>query len=293
MWLRIQQFVIIFLSLTALSSCEESADEVAPENELSMEERWMSEICSSKYNGRKAGTIGCEQVASFIIGQLDSMGYEVCEQPFRLKDSLDLKNIYVHIRGKSDSLLVLGAHYDGAVQGENYSAADDNGSGVVTLLSICDFFSKQTNSDNLHYSVLFAFWAAEEVTIKAAFNGSRFFVRHYEDKEKVRYYCNLDCFARKGQDLFFYYSPLSSKVADHINNCLLNYYTPGFKILVKESDKKNSDFVSFHEAGIPFFGWNDIITSGFVHSQNDNIEHISFEKIRAVCELTSRLIQLL
>ena len=293
MWLRIQQFVIIFLSLTALSSCEESADEVAPENELSMEERWMSEICSSKYNGRKAGTIGCEQVASFIIGQLDSMGYEVCEQPFRLKDSLDLKNIYVHIRGKSDSLLVLGAHYDGAVQGENYSAADDNGSGVVTLLSICDFFSKQTNSDNLHYSVLFAFWAAEEVTIKAAFNGSRFFVRHYEDKEKVRYYCNLDCFARKGQDLFFYYSPLSSKVADHINNCLQSYYTSGFKILVKESDKNNSDFVIFHEAGIPFFGWNDIITFGFVHSQNDNIEHISFEKIRAVCELTSRLIQLL
>ena len=38
MWLRIQQFVIIFLSLTALSSCEESADEVAPENELSMDE---------------------------------------------------------------------------------------------------------------------------------------------------------------------------------------------------------------------------------------------------------------
>lgn len=293
MWFRIQKVFFILLSLTILSSCEESVDEVVLGKELSKEEQWMSEICSSKYNGRKAGSIGCEQVSSYIAGQLDSLGYIVCEQPFRLKDSLDLKNIYVQIRGKSDSLLVIGAHYDGAVQGANYPAADDNGSGVVTLLSICDYFSKQLNSNNLHYSVLFAFWAAEEVTLKAAFNGSRYFVRHFEDIDKVLYYCNLDCFARKGQDMFFYYSPSTSIVVDMLNYSLNNYNTQGFKILVKERDKNNSDYVSFHEVGIPYFGWNDIITSNYIHSSNDNIDNISFEKIRTVCELTSRLIQLL
>ena len=290
---KIQHTFLILLSLIILSSCQEPIEEVVQEEDLSIDEQWMREICSSKYNGRKAGSIGCEQVASYIIDQLDSLGYKVYEQPFRLKDSLDLKNIYVCIGGESDSLLVIGAHYDGAVDGALYPAADDNGSGVVTLLSICDYFSKQANRENLHYSVLLAFWAAEEVTIKSAFNGSRYFVNHFEDIKKVRYYCNLDCFARKEQDVFFYFSPFASLVADRLNNTMQNYHTQGFQIILKENDKANSDYVSFSGAGIPYFGWNDINTSGFIHSQNDNIGHISFEKIRTVCELTSRLIQLL
>lgn len=291
MYFRIQHAFLILLSLTILCSCQEPIDETAHDENLPLDEQWMREICSGKYEGRKAGFAGCEQVASFIVSQLDSLGYTVYEQPFRLKDSLNLKNIYARIGGESDSLIVIGAHYDGAVQGSNYQAADDNGSGVVTLLSICDYFSKQANSKNLHYSVLFAFWAAEEVTIKSAFNGSRYFVNHFEDIKKVRYYCNLDCFARKEQNLFFYYSPLDSLVAERLNSAVHSYHTQSFQIIFKENDKANSDYVSFNAASIPYFGWNDIDTSGFVHSRNDHIGHISFEKIRTVCELTSFLIR--
>ncbi|MBQ5943981.1 MAG: M28 family peptidase [Bacteroidales bacterium] len=287
MWVKIQVAISGLLALIMICSCKKDG----PERVLTLDETRLNELCTSKFNGRRAGTEGCDNAARYLIEQLESSGYEVFVQQFRFKDAMDLKNIYVMIPGKSDSLLVVGAHYDGAVEGKHYQAADDNGSGVVTLLSVCEYFSHSSHIESLHYSVIFAFWAAEELTKGTVYNGSRYFVSNFKERKKIRYYCNLDCFARKGQDLMFYYSPSASYVLDRVGDYLHDYMTPGFHLLVKESEKMNSDHVSFGEKGIPFFGWNDINTSGFAHTKDDSVEKISFDKIRTVSKLTSHIIE--
>lgn len=287
MWVKIRVILPWLLAISVLCSCKKGD----PERVLTLDEIRLKELCSSNFNGRRAGTAGCDNAARYLIDQLESSGYEVFVQQFRFKDAMDLKNIYVVIPGKSDSLLVVGAHYDGAVEGKHYQAADDNGSGVVTLLSVCDYFSLSSHRENLHYSVIFAFWAAEELTKGSVYNGSRYFVRNFKEWKMIRYYCNLDCFARKGQDLMFYYSPSASDVLDKVGEYLHDYTTSGFHLFVKESEKLNSDHMSFREKGIPFIGWNDINTSGFVHTKDDSVEKISFDKIRTVSKLTSYIIE--
>lgn len=218
------------------------------------------------------------------------MGYEVILQDFVYKDSLNLRNLYVIHEGRSDSLIVIGAHYDGAIYGEGYPAADDNGSGVVAVLSICKALSGLQTQ--LNKSIVLAFWAAEEVTLKSAFNGSRFFVKHFEDVRKIDYYCNIDCFAHKDQGIYFYYSPGNKRVGDYMH-FLLRGYTSNVDFIVKENEKFNSDYVPFFQSGIPYFGWNDFNTSGHIHSKNDNPECISLDKIHEVVSLSVKLVQLL
>ena len=279
-------YFIIFLFLGACNHTPLDIDEEP--FVLSDEERWMEYICSPSRMGRKAGTAGCDSVAVYIQHVLEGMNYDVVTQPFMIKDSLDLKNLYVVIKGYSDSLIVIGAHYDGAKNGKRFPAADDNGSGVVSLLSLCKYYSQ---SDHKPPKTLIAgFWGAEEVTAGAAFNGSKYFVKSFEDIKLIKYYCNLDCFARKGVGTFFYYSHGLQWVGSIMADLFTKVNLEGMEFSVKENDKKSSDYMSFYNAKIPYFGWNDYSNSSFIHSSDDTINNISFEQITAVVDLTTKLI---
>ena len=265
--------------------CIDEEDPIA----LTDEERWMNYICSPARMGRKAGTEGCDSVAVYLQRELVGMGYDVQLQPFRFKDSLDLRNLYIEIKGDSDSLVVLGAHYDGAKNGKKYPAADDNGSGVVTLLSLCKFYSQ--NGVKPPKTLIAGFWAAEEVTGGSAFNGSRYFVQTFDGINRVKCYCNFDCFGRKNQGAYFYYSHGYETVGDIMSGF---FFDAGYTIIdftVKENEKRSSDYMSFYAANIPYFGWNDYDNSGFIHSTDDTVAKISFDKIRAIVSLTTKLIE--
>ena len=291
---------VISLCLFAPLSCvvpeEEGTVATEPEEKktvavVSDEERWLAEICSPKYKGRFAGTKECDMVVDYISQELEKMGYEVVFQNFKLKDSLDLRNIIVRRKGDSDSLIVIGAHYDGAVYGEDYPAADDNGSGVVSVLSLSKALSD--SRIKLKKTVLLAFWAAEEVTLNSVFDGSRYFVNHFEEKQMIQNYCNMDCFAYKDQGMYFYYSPKNERVGRLMNSILTSYTDDNVEVIVKENEKKNSDYVSFSQAGIPYFGWNDYDVSGRIHSYRDSIGSISIDKIKKAVSCTLDLIVML
>ena len=277
--------------LLFLSSCSENIDEYSSIVKLPDQERWLTELCSSKYKGRRAGTEGCDSVSVYLSKELSDMGYEVFFQDFRYKDSLNLKNLFVKYSGLSDSLIVVGAHYDGAVYGENFPAADDNGSGVVAVLSICKALSEKQTL--LNKSVVLAFWAAEEVTLNSPFNGSRYFINHFDEKNKITHYCNIDCFARKEQGVYFYYAPGEDSLGIMMNSLVDKREDTHFDIVVKENEKSNSDYVPFSQSGYPYFGWNDFDTSGHIHSPRDRMEGISIEKINGVVDLTVSFLGLL
>ena len=47
-----------------------------------------------------------------------------------------MRNIIVEIQSDNDSILIVGAHYDGAVNSSKYHVANDTASGIIALLSI-------------------------------------------------------------------------------------------------------------------------------------------------------------
>lgn len=120
--------------------------------------------------GRLSGTAGSAKARAYLIQRLKAIGvepaYAAFEQPFTAKardgSSYDGTNLIARIRGtgKSDRVLVIGAHYDhiGTHDGQIFNGADDNASGVAALLAIAaDFIREKPKHD-----VILALWDAEE-----------------------------------------------------------------------------------------------------------------------------------
>ena len=103
---------------------------------LTMEEYgrvWLDSLCSSSMMGRRSGTVGDSLACMYILDVVSQIGYEPKLVSFQTEQGKTLRNIEIVIPGTTDSLAVIGAHYDGAVMshdGVHYPAAEDNGSGT-------------------------------------------------------------------------------------------------------------------------------------------------------------------
>jgi Zn-dependent M28 family amino/carboxypeptidase len=132
-------------------------------------------ISSDAYQGRKTGTKGGEMARDFIVKRLLSLGVHPPQGMDNYLQSFEIKrgdtkiignNVLAFLKGKSDSVMVISAHYDhiGIKNNEVFNGADDNASGVAALLSYVKYF--QQHKPN--YSMLFAFFDAEEMGLLGA-----------------------------------------------------------------------------------------------------------------------------
>ncbi len=98
--------------------------------------------------------------AQYIKSVFSSIGYDqVYEQDFTLDNGLPSSNIYVVDRGLDENnIIIIGAHYDSA-GGTNSPGANDNGSGVATVLELARVFRVNDNLPTL----VFAAFGSEEV----------------------------------------------------------------------------------------------------------------------------------
>lgn len=246
------------------------------------QERWLEVLTSPELSGRKTGTEGCRNASDYIIEELEKMGYFPKIEVFSFRDSIFMRNIIVEIPGESDSTLIIGAHYDGAVNSSKYQTANDNASGVIALLSIAK------NIQPVHDNVLLCFWDGEETTDGTSFNGSSYFVGHLDDEklDRIKWYCNIDCCGRQSDSTYLYYSyDLEQMFADFTvgNDESLN-------LIKKVQNNASSDYVSFKAMGIPFWGWNDFDVLRYIHSCDDSVEFISISKIKAISSITISII---
>lgn len=86
------------------------------------------------------------------------------------------------LRGKSDLIIVLGAHMDSA--DPDVPGANDDGSGCAVLIELARVLSKRTNES----TIVFALFGGEE----AGLQGSRHFVENYPDLGKVMLMLQVD-----------------------------------------------------------------------------------------------------
>jgi len=100
-------------------------------------------LSDSLCSGRKSGTVGAGEAATYIFRRLRNLGYDVQQQNFR-KDSIVFRNIIARPAASSESgsskcTLVM-AYYDGmGVIGDRmYPGADSNASGVAAALSLAE-----------------------------------------------------------------------------------------------------------------------------------------------------------
>ncbi|MEO5896048.1 MAG: M28 family peptidase [Vicinamibacterales bacterium] len=163
--------------------------------------------------GRLTGSQGNHRAQALILERFKQIGLEPVGGWFEQKFSFtrhsirglltpgrayrtefpDATNLAGAVRGSSqpDSWTIVTAHYDhlGIREGELYPGADDNASGVSTLLATARYFAAHRPAQ----SILFVTFDAEEQGLK----GSSYFVEHSPiDLSRVALVVNLDMVSR-------------------------------------------------------------------------------------------------
>lgn len=225
-------------------------------------------LASDALQGRTTGSEGESAAASYIYSALRNAGVEMLTGPegqtFRIKDStVDIAsaNIVGVVEGSDPELrneyIVVGAHIDNSgsgmmtVDGKSVAricpGADGNASGVATLIEVAKLVSD--NSALFDRSVVFVAFGAGECGCAGAW----YFVnRAFSGTGSVKAMVNLDMLGRgNDRNPFRIYSSLSrttlNRLMEKTAECPV--VTPP---VVSEGTFPQSDYLPFHEKGIPF-----------------------------------------
>jgi Zn-dependent M28 family amino/carboxypeptidase len=258
-------------------------------------------LSSDAYEGRKTGTKGAEMARTYIesrfkeIGLKTSPSLSAYEMPFTFKDNkgntIQGKNLIAYIEGKTENAIVISAHYDhvGIINNEIYNGADDNASGVATLLKIAAYYKKNKPD----HTLIFAAFDAEEMGLR----GSQAFVANPPIAiERIKLNINMDMVSHNDKgELYacgtFKYPQLKPYVFSEI---------PNIKIRLGHDDPKlgsddwtnQSDQSAFNKKDIPFiyFGVED---HKDYHKATDEFKNINtaffISASDAILEITKRL----
>ncbi len=170
-------------------------------------QRDVDELASDSYEGREAGSRGGRAAGAWIRGQLRELGLQPDGvggdyfQPFSGAD----RNLLAVVEGSDPQLageyILVGAHYDHVGYGNPdnsfgpygyiHNGADDNASGVATLLEVAEALKRAPRPPKR--SVLLAFWDAEE----SGLNGSKYWIAHPSvPRSAVKFAFNADMVGR-------------------------------------------------------------------------------------------------
>lgn len=149
----------------------------------------LEEVSSDKYNGRKTGEEGHNQVCDYIrdyyknnqiIAPESYSNYYQKVPKSALPDGLnDSQNIIAYIEGSEfpDEYVFISAHSDheGVIDGQIYNGADDNGSGTAAVLEMAEAFRLAVKEGyRPKRSIVFLHVTAEEVGL----HGSRYYTEN-------------------------------------------------------------------------------------------------------------------
>ncbi len=235
-----------------------------------------------------------------ISSSLNSRKTQYITLPCLKSNNINTANIYGMIPGKyADSTIVISAHYDhiGIRNNKLNPGANDNASGVSSVLEIAKVLTQETNTPK--YNILFALFSAEE----SGLLGSDFFIKNFPfEKETIVANINLDMIGNKDSyhekepNFIYTYGPKNSQFLtakiDSLNNLKSYLKLDYFKHDIEMGNRflRMSDQASFMKVNIPvLFIFNGL--SPNYHKPEDTYDKLDYSKMKNVCNLTIDLIK--
>lgn len=203
-------------------------------------------------------------------------------------------NVIGYLPGRSDTTVVVGAHYDhlgwggpgSRYRGQEpmvHNGADDNGSGTAVMLELARYFAGKEEPPR--YSMLFAGFSGEEHGIL----GSSHYASHMTiDPSKVRMMVNLDMVGRlKDQEGLVVFG---TGTADEFKEYFDTLTVDRFKLIHKESGIGASDHTAFYTKGIPVLFFFTGAHQDY-HTPSDDVHLIDFEGTADVAAFVAETIE--
>ncbi len=254
-------------------------------------------LASDELKGRLTGSEGEKKAAVFIEKNLKKYGLNTEIQPFEYSVKLNPhdentsvktegRNVIGYLDNKADKTIIIGAHYDhlglnehhhstlANSAGQIHNGADDNASGVSTVLELARIFAKNKLKENVNY--VFALFSGEEDGLI----GSKKFAENVKTKyPNVISMINLDMVGRLNKDKVLNVGGIGTSP---IFPDLVKKHKPaGFNLALDESGVGPSDHTSFYLKDIPvlFFFTG---THEDYHKPTDDTEKINFDGARMI-----------
>lgn len=212
--------------------------------------------------------------ADYLKQRCEQYGYQAEDIPF----SATGRNIVMYKRGtlQPKTAFLLSAHYDcvGNIN-EPFEGADDNGSGVATLLEA----ARVLQYTNFPYTIVLAFWDEEEIGLlgSEAFapDGPLGFwdVKGVINMDMVAYDGNKDSLAMIHTFPVGNSVPLATRLVE-----LNKLYGIGLKTMIKNPGETSTDHQSFWLTGATAIGLTEDYDADFNphwHQLSDRIENLN------------------
>ena len=215
-------------------------------------------------------------------------------QDIEARGKLFGKNIGGYIKGKRDSYILVGAHYD---HFSHSAGADDNAASVGQMIAAIQYFSEMEVMEGKGI-IFIAFDTEEPPNFHTSTMGSIYFHENCPiDLEKIDLAIILDLTGHKvpipglEECLFVLGSEYSSGLVQEIYKSLKNELN-GLKVVCTRNDRVGdmSDHHIFRISKKPFF----FLTCGrteHYHAETDRIENLDPEKIEKIKDYLIELIK--
>ncbi len=190
------------------------------------------------------------------------------------------QNVIGYLPGKSDTCIILSAHYDhlGHFGDKIYPGANDNASGVAMVLNLAKHFTSLKKKP--HYTMVFALFSGEE----AGLLGST----HYAENPLISLYktkinLNFDMVATGSEGIFV------------INGKMVPDEMAKFDAINKEKDyvfkmfgtgeSSSSDHASFHEKGVKALFFYTHGDNSDYHETTDTADKLPYTQFEGIFKL--------
>ena len=234
----------------------------------------------ASFDGRKAGSDGCDKAASYLIKILEDFNYKVEIQEFTYR-GYKTKNV-VAMLGDGPEYIVAGAHYDG--QGKNLPSADDNASGTAVVLELAKSFKKTPT----WRSLAFILFSGEEDGLV----GSKFYCSHPllpRDKPDIKkhiFMVNLDMVGHLNDS-----KTVSEIDLDELLIPLFAKYPFAQKVTLR-SHNQDSDNWSFVQKGVQSVFIHTGLHSRY-HTPRDTPDTLNYDGLLQIHNYVEELIRTL
>ncbi|HAW93346.1 MULTISPECIES: M28 family peptidase [unclassified Arsukibacterium] len=270
--------------------------------------------------GRKPGTPGSIEARSWLARQFAEIGLQPAGtdgylQPFHVEQHFVFSR---WLRGKSATVpaaenaanvlgllpglnpqlkpIVLTAHYDhlGLEHGEVFAGADDNASGVATLLGLARYFSEHP----LAHPLLFVALDAEEGGLQGAV---ALFKHQLLQPEQLAFNVNMDMLSRDTDQLLFavgsYQQPWLTPLLQTLQQqsavkIIAGHDRPWYRAGNTQDWTLSSDHGIFYQQQVPFIYFG-VADHDDYHSVRDTAEKVDPDFYAQVSETILSFIQLL
>jgi hypothetical protein len=267
----------------------------------------ISFLASDSLHGRMTGSEDERKAAAYIIqqfqkdsitnlkGNLNSKKYLQAFHFHPKMDSVRKKisgnNVVAFIDNHAKHTIILGAHYDhlgwgmpahSTYRGERaiHNGADDNASGVATIIELAKLLHHSSSKNN---NYLFIAFSGEELGLY----GSKWFVEHPRlDSSKIDYMLNFDMVGRVDSNKFVINgtgtSPLWSEAMKSISTSL--------RIKTTESGVGPSDHTSFYLKNVPVLHFFSGQHKDY-HKPSDDENKINYAGMEEVVNYVMKLVE--